>query len=117
MINSSEEESIERLILKDVINIAISQDMNQFISIIVQTVAYLAILGVCYWLYAIFSKKFVCQVTKMLRSNTFEGIFKKNISDFRAVNSADYLSALTNDVKNIEENYFIPLLLCVQNIL
>lgn len=105
------------LILKDVIDIAISQDMNQFISIIVQTVVYLAILGVCYWLYAIFSKKFVCLVTKMLRRDTFEGIFRKNISDFRAVNSADYLSALTNDVKNIEENYFIPLLLCLQNII
>lgn len=105
------------LILKDVIDIAISQDMNQFISIIVQTVVYLAILGVCYWLYAISSKKFVCLVTKMLRGDTFEGIFKKNISDFRAVNSADYLSALTNDVKNIEEHYFIPLLLCVQNII
>lgn len=105
------------LILKDVIDISISKDMNQFTSIIVQTVVYLAILGVCYWLYAISSKKFVCQVTKMLRGDTFEGIFRKNISDFRAVNSADYLSALTNDVKNIEENYFIPLLLCLQNII
>lgn len=38
---------------------------------------------------------------------------KKNISDFRGVNSADYLSALTNDVKNIEDNYLSPLLLCL----
>lgn len=105
------------LILKDVIDVAISQDMNRFTSIVLQTTVYLVGLGICYWLFAIFSKKFICRVTKMLRSAVFVGIFKKNISDFRAVNSADYLSALTNDVKNVEENYFVPLLLCLQNII
>lgn len=104
-------------ILKDVIDVAISKDRNQFISIVLQATIYVAILGVCYWLYATWSKKFICRVTKMLREDTFGGIFKKNISDFRMVNSADYLSALTNDVKNVEENYFVPLLLCLQNMI
>lgn len=105
------------LILRDVIDVAISQDMNRFSSMALQTVLYLAGLGVCYWLYATLSKKFVCKVTQMLRSDVFGGIFQKNIADFRAVNSADYLSALTNDVKNVEENYFVPLLLSLQNII
>ena len=105
------------LILKDVIDVAISGDTNRFISIVIQTTIYIAILGVCYWLYAMFSKKFICKVTEMLRSAVFDGIFKRNISDFRTVNSADYLSALTNDIKNVEENYFVPLLLCLQNII
>ena len=105
------------LILKDVIDVAISGDINRFISIVIQTTIYIVALGVCYWLYATFSKKFICKVTKMLRSTVFNGIFKKNISDFRTVNSADYLSALTNDVKNVEENYLVPLLLCLQNII
>lgn len=104
------------LILKDVIDVALSQDMNRFTSIVLQTTAYLAALGVCYWLYATVNKKFICCITKMLRDAVLKGIFKKNISDFRTVNSADYLSALTNDVKNVEENYLIPLLLCLQNI-
>lgn len=104
-------------ILKDVIDVAISKDRNQFISIVLQATIYVAVLGVCYWLYATWSKKFICRVTKMLREDTFGGIFKKNISDFRMVNSADYLSALTNDVKNVEENYFVPLLLCLQNMI
>lgn len=104
-------------ILKNVIDVAISKDRNQFISIVLQATIYVAILGVCYWLYATWSKKFICRVTKMLREDTFGGIFKKNISDFRMVNSADYLSALTNDVKNVEENYFVPLLLCLQNMI
>lgn len=104
-------------ILKDVIDVAISEDRNQFISIVLQATIYVAILGVCYWLYATWSKKFICRVKKMLQEDTFGGIFKKNISDFRMVNSADYLSALTNDVKNVEENYFVPLLLCLQNMI
>lgn len=104
-------------ILKDVIDVAISKDRNQFISIVLQATIYVAVLGVCYWLYATWSKKFICRVTKMLREDTFGGIFKKNISDFRMVNSADYLSVLTNDVKNVEENYFVPLLLCLQNMI
>lgn len=105
------------LILKDVIDIAIAQDISRFTSIVMQTIVYLAILGVCYWLYAMFSKKFICRMAKLLRSAVFDGIFKKNISDFKTVNSADYLSALTNDIKNVEENYFSPLLLCLQNII
>lgn len=37
-------------------------------------------------------------------------MFKRSISDFKSVNSADYISALTNDVKLIEDNFCIPLL-------
>ena len=103
--------------LKEVIDVARSGDINRVISIVIQTTIYIVALGACYWLYATFSKKFVCKVTKMLRSAGFDGIFKRNISDLRTVNSADYLSALTNDVKNVEENYFVPLLLCLQNII
>lgn len=101
------------LILKEVIDIALSGNLNKFLSVISQTALYLAVIGICYWLYSKYNKKFVCKVAAMLRKDVFSGIFKKNISDFRGVNSADYLSALTNDVKNIEENYLNPLLLCL----
>lgn len=105
------------LILKDVIDTALAQDMHRFTSIVVQTLLYLLILGICYGIYAALSKKFICKVTKLLREEAFKGIFKKNISNYKSVNSADYLSALTNDVKNLEENYFNPLLLCMQHII
>lgn len=104
------------LILKDIIDVSLSKDMDKFTAMVLQTGVYLVLLGICYWLYSTLSKKFICKVTKMLRAETFGGILKKNISDFKTVNSADYLSALTNDVKNVEENYFIPLLTCLQNV-
>lgn len=105
------------LILKEVIDIAIEGNMDRFSSIVLQTALYLVVLGICYGLYSALSKKFICKVARMIRYNAFKGIFKKNTADFNSVNSADYLSALTNDVKNVEDNYFLPLLLCLQNII
>lgn len=105
------------LILKDVIDSAVTGNMGRFTILIFQTVIYVLGFGLCYFVYSTLSKKFVCRVTRSIRADVFGGIFKKNISDFRSVNSADYLSALTNDVKNIEDNYFVPLLTCLQNII
>lgn len=101
------------LILKEVIDVAITGVLDRFLTLVLQTAIYLAIIGICYWLYSTFSKKFICKATRMLRDDVFSGILGKNISDFKSVNSADYLSALTNDVKNLEENYLNPILLCL----
>lgn len=105
------------LILKEVIDISLSQNMDHFLVIVQQTIIYIGIVGICYWLYSKLSKKLMGKITTGLRNDAFNGIFKKNISDFKAVNSADYLSALTNDVKNVEENCLLPLLLCLQSII
>lgn len=105
------------LILKDIIDVAISGNLDRFYTILIQTSFYLLILAVSFGFYSVMSRKLICKVTRMLRQDIFSGIFRRNSADFTSVNSADYLSALTNDVKNIEENYFNPILLCLQNIL
>lgn len=105
------------LILQQVIDVAIAHDMDSFYSIVLQTAIYLAILGLCYLIYSTLSKKFINKVIRLLRKNVFQGVFQKNIPDFKQVNSADYLSALTNDIKIIEENYFVPLLFCLHNVI
>lgn len=105
------------LLLRDIIDVAVIKDMEQFTTMIYQVLAYIILIGVCYGVYATLSKKLICKITRLLRNHVFEGIFKKNISDFKEVNTADYLSALTNDIKNVEENYAEPLLICLQNII
>jgi ABC-type multidrug transport system fused ATPase/permease subunit len=50
----------------------------------------------------------------MLRQKAFYGILKRNIHDFSSVNTADYISAFTNDIKLIEDNYIIPSLMVLQ---
>ena len=105
------------LILQQVIDVAIAHDKDSFYFIVFQTALYLVILGLCYLIYSTLSKKFINKVIRLLRKNVFQGVFQKNIPDFKQVNSADYLSALTNDIKIIEENYFVPLLFCLHNVI
>ena len=51
---------------------------------------------------------------KAVRSKTFIGIERHTIEDYSKNNTADYLSAITNDVKMIEDNYLLPLLQVIQ---
>ena len=53
-------------------------------------------------------------MTRHLRDDIFCGVLKRSPVTYASQNTADYLSALVNDVKLIEENYLIPLLLCSQ---
>lgn len=104
-------------ILQEIIDVAIAKDMEEFFAIIMKTIIYIAFLGLCHIVYSILSKKFIGKVICALRGEVFNGIFRKNMQDFKTVNSADYLSALTNDMKLVEENYLVPLLFSLENIL
>ena len=66
------------------------------------------------YLQSLFSKKFVCKIMKAVRSKTFMGIEKHTIEDYSKNHTADYLSAITNDVKMIEDNFLLPLLQVIQ---
>ncbi|MGL4911325.1 MAG: ABC transporter ATP-binding protein, partial [Romboutsia sp.] len=72
------------------------------------------LIGILYFIYSILSKIFIKNITKSLRSKVFKGILNHNYKDFTGVNSADYISALTNDIKLVEENYILPLLSILQ---
>lgn len=66
------------------------------------------------YLQSFFSKKFICKIMKAVRSKTFMGIEKHTIEDYAKNHTADYLSAITNDVKMIEDNFLLPLLQVIQ---
>lgn len=101
-------------LLQKVIDSAISGNMASFQKIMLYSVVYIISLGVMNYLYSLFSKKLICRLIKMLRARVFIGIMQRNIQDFTKVNSADYISALTNDIKLIEDNYLIPALVTLQ---
>ncbi len=101
-------------LLQKVIDVAISGNMPSFQRILLFSVSYIILLGIISYLYSLCSKMLIRNLTKMLRQKAFSGILKRNINDFSNVNTADYISALTNDVKLIEENYIIPTLLVLQ---
>ncbi len=101
-------------LLQKVIDTALSGNMSSFQKILMISVIYITVLGIISYLYSLCSKRLVRNLTKMLRQRAFYGIFKRNAQDFTGVNSADYISAFTNDIKLIEENYINPFLLTLQ---
>ena len=102
------------ILLQQVMDIVDMGDMDGFIRILLFSLAYFALMGVFMYLQSLFSKIFVCKIMKAVRSKTFMGIEKHTIEDYSKNNTADYLSAITNDVKMIEDNFLLPLLQVIQ---
>lgn len=101
-------------LLQKVIDVAINGDVSAFQRMLTVSILYIIVLGIISYLYSLCSKLLIRNLTKMLRQKAFYGILKRNIYDFSSVNTADYISAFTNDIKLIEENYIIPSLLVLQ---
>lgn len=101
-------------LLQKVIDVAINGNMTEFQKMLMFSIGYIIALGIISYLYSLCSKLLIRNLTKMLRQKAFYGILKRNIHDFSSVNTADYISAFTNDIKLIEENYIIPSLMVLQ---
>lgn len=102
------------LLLQTTIDKVTDGDMEGFRIVLIFTLVYCLIMAMLYLIYDILSKIFIKNVTQELRSKIFKGIMNHNYKDFTSINSADYISALTNDIKLIEENYITQLLVVLQ---
>ena len=94
------------ILLQQVMDIVDMGDIDGFIRILFFSLVYFALMGVFMYLQSLFSKKFICKIMKAVRSKTFMGIERHTIEDYSKNHTADYLSAITNDVKMIEDNYY-----------
>ncbi|WP_042202242.1 ABC transporter ATP-binding protein [Paenibacillus camerounensis] len=103
------------LILQKVIDAALQGDMQLFQRILFLSAAYLLLLCLVSFVYSLCSKALIRNITISVRERIFRGVLHKRTADFKAANTADYLSALTNDIKLIEENALQPLLSTFQN--
>ncbi|ASA21447.1 ABC transporter ATP-binding protein [Paenibacillus donghaensis] len=104
------------LVLQKVIDAALQGDRGLFREILVISVVYLLLLGVMGLIYNLCSKALIRNLTLSLRERVFRGIFSRKAEAFAASNTADYLSALTNDIKQLEDQYIQPLLQVMQNV-
>lgn len=103
------------LLLQQILDIATKGDISKFVKILLFSICYFLLLGLFMFCYSVFSRKWICKIINFIREKTFYGIVNRNIADFHKTNTAEYLSALTNDVKMIEESYLLPLLEMIQN--
>ncbi|MHB9923760.1 ABC transporter ATP-binding protein [Clostridium botulinum] len=102
------------LFIQTTIDYVTIRNMDGFKRILIYSVGYGILIGLLYFIYDILSKMFIRNLLKMLRNKVFFGILRRNYKDFNSKNTADYISVLTNDMKLIEENYVVPLLLILQ---
>ena len=102
------------LLLKKIIDITVAGDMERFKTVLLQNILFLCFFAVFYYISSKLSKILLRNVTRNMRKSIFDGIFQRNYQDFNEVNTADYISVLTNDIKMIEDNYLHPLFEIVQ---
>lgn len=93
------------VLIQRVLDMAISGDADQFVRALIFAVAYFAMMGLTMYLAHLFGNKVSLCILKSMRRAVFAGVMRQNMEEFHAVNTADYLSALNNDIKIIEENY------------
>lgn len=72
-------------------------------------VALVVVAGVCY-------ARYVVRTTGEIRQDAFGGLMRKCVADFRQAPVGDYISALTNDVRNLKQHYFNMLQLLVVSV-
>lgn len=102
------------ILLQGVTDAAISGNMDRFMKIIIFTAGYLLFLCLINFLGSLASKLLIQRMTRQMRSDIYQGIMEREPVTFYGVNTADYISNLINDVKLIEDNYILPIILNVQ---
>lgn len=102
------------IFLQRVIDVAVAGEIRGFYRVLGGMTAYLLAFGVISFSEALLGKILLRNVIRYLRDRVFKGVMKQRPKEYTAQNTAEYLSALVNDVKLVEDNYLVPLLLCFQ---
>jgi ABC-type multidrug transport system fused ATPase/permease subunit len=103
-------------LLNQVIDVVIAKDFSTFYYTIGKTILYFVCITVCYYLYLLLVKRTIKVVLRDLRYDVFKGIISQNYNSFYSVNTADYISSISNDINIIEETYLIPSIYGIQQV-
>jgi len=104
------------LIIQDLINYATDSNLDRFYSTVIFAAIYFLVLGLVIFLTRAIRETFRLKVIRRLRKDVFQGLIRQDVSQFNTVNSADYISMLTNDVQLVDDNYLQPLINIIYNV-
>ena len=93
------------IILQRIIDASLSGNFSAFIKIVVFTAFYMLALCLASWLSSFLTKYLSGKIIREYREDVFRGIMRRSPRDFHKYNTADYISALTNDMNIIEDSY------------
>ena len=100
---------IVSLMLEKIIAAATAKSLDELLN---QGLIFLILLGmlVVFYLLEIYIKpKYKKKAITQYKNNIYSGLLSKSITNFNSENTSTYLSALTNDVNYIEENYIFSI--------
>lgn len=98
------------LVLQEVIDVAVSGNTKMFAKLFIFTIVYTLFLCMINYLSALTSKYLTERMLKQYRQDVFQGIISRPPAVYYKETTADYVSAMTNDMKLIEEHYIAALL-------
>jgi len=104
-------------LLRDALNVALEADLSGFRGIIVISAIYLPLFAVSRYLVEVLSAKLVGKIIQDVRNDVFTGIMSRNMTKFGSVNSADYISALSNDIELLQKNYLDQIFAILVNLM
>lgn len=95
------------ILLEQVLDVAIGGTMEELMKLVFLTIVFIGV-GVVFWLAKRkFKHEFVKKAVTAYRNKAYEEITRKGISEFGKESTSNYISALTNDVTSIENNYLL----------
>lgn len=93
------------LVTQQMVDLAYLGTMEQYKEILVITVAVLLSRIIIQWLKMKAVNKYVYTAVKQFKDFIFNKVMEKNIDSFESEDMSDYLSAFSNDINQIEQNY------------
>jgi ABC-type multidrug transport system fused ATPase/permease subunit len=101
-------------ILERILNAVVGGDWSLFTSMAWVVLGYTIVLAAVAICGGLVEKKLIVDTVKSFRSDIHGGIISRDTEHYRMANSTDYLSAITNDIKIVEENIIVPFLAVIQ---
>lgn len=105
------------LILQAVVDAAVTKQTELFGKLFLLTVVYILFLCALNYLSSVTAKYLTARMIRQYRQDIFSGIMRRQPVRYHAENTSSYVSALTNDIKLVEENYISALLLTFELII
>ncbi|WP_297633016.1 ABC transporter ATP-binding protein [uncultured Clostridium sp.] len=104
------------LLIRNIVDTAVSGNLSAFYKISIFSLVYFILMGANDYLTGASQAVYLRKTLNYLREDIFKGVMNKNHSDFTSSDTASYISNLTNDINLIENNYIIPYLMMIGDI-
>ncbi len=96
--------------LESIIDCANNPSLNKLLDVSIFVILFFLTRRVVSVMYEFFRNKYLYKSMLVLKQDIFKSIMQRNIKLFKDENSANYISALTNDIRLVESDYFVNVL-------